>query len=63
MQSAPTRDLAGVTASMTGGEALAHQLVREGVGHVFGVPGVQLDYLLEVAFRRGQTVLRQSFLA
>lgn len=28
---------------MTGGEALASQLVQEGVRHVFGVPGVQLD--------------------
>jgi acetolactate synthase I/II/III large subunit len=32
---------------MTGGEALAHQLVREGVRHVFGVPGVQLDYAVD----------------
>ncbi|MCA1645827.1 MAG: hypothetical protein LC797_10315, partial [Chloroflexi bacterium] len=32
---------------MTGGEALAQQLVREGVRHVFGVPGVQLDYALD----------------
>ncbi|WP_028923570.1 thiamine pyrophosphate-binding protein [Pseudonocardia acaciae] len=28
---------------MTGGEALAHQLAREGVTELFGVPGVQLD--------------------
>jgi acetolactate synthase-1/2/3 large subunit len=32
---------------MTGGEALAHQLVREGIKHVFGVPGVQLDYAVD----------------
>jgi acetolactate synthase-1/2/3 large subunit len=32
---------------MTGGEALAQQLVREGVRHVFGVPGVQLDYAID----------------
>src|SRR5437899_11462224 len=47
MQSAPTRDLAGVAQPMTGGEALAQQLVREGVRHVFGVPGVQLDYAID----------------
>jgi acetolactate synthase I/II/III large subunit len=32
---------------MTGGEALAGQLVREGVRHIFGVPGVQLDYAMD----------------
>jgi acetolactate synthase-1/2/3 large subunit len=32
---------------LTGGEALAQQLVREGVRHVFGVPGVQLDYAVD----------------
>jgi acetolactate synthase-1/2/3 large subunit len=32
---------------MTGGEALAAQLVREGVSMVFGVPGVQLDHAFE----------------
>ncbi|HLI37951.1 MAG TPA: thiamine pyrophosphate-binding protein [Streptosporangiaceae bacterium] len=32
---------------MTGGEALARQLVAEGVTRVFGVPGVQLDYALD----------------
>lgn len=32
---------------MTGGEALALQLVREGVTQVFGVPGVQLDYAMD----------------
>ena len=30
--------------AMTGGEALAAQLVREGVSVVFGLPGVQLDH-------------------
>ena len=29
---------------MTGGEAMARQLAREGVQHIFGIPGVQLDY-------------------
>jgi acetolactate synthase-1/2/3 large subunit len=33
--------------SMTGGDALARQLAREGVRHVFGVPGVQLDYAVD----------------
>ncbi|MDQ6670253.1 MAG: thiamine pyrophosphate-binding protein [Chloroflexota bacterium] len=47
MQSAPTRDVAGVARPRTGGEALAQQLVREGVTHVFGVPGVQLDYAVD----------------
>ena len=31
----------------SGGEALAHQLAREGVTQVFGVPGVQLDYAVD----------------
>src|SRR6185436_6132611 len=33
--------------AMTGGEALAQQLVRERVRHIFGVPGVQLDYAVD----------------
>ena len=32
---------------MTGGDALAQQLVREGVRCVFGVPGVQLDFAVD----------------
>src|SRR5579859_470166 len=47
MQSAPTRDGASTAQPMTGGEALAQQLVREGVRNVFGVPGVQLDYAVD----------------
>jgi acetolactate synthase-1/2/3 large subunit len=47
MHSVPTRDQAGVAHPITGGEALAQQLVREGVHHVFGVPGVQLDYAVD----------------
>ncbi|WP_076858383.1 thiamine pyrophosphate-dependent enzyme [Bradyrhizobium mercantei] len=31
----------------TGGDALANQLVCEGVKHVFGVPGVQLDWAVD----------------
>ena len=30
--------------SVTGGEAMARQLAEEGVTHIFGIPGVQLDY-------------------
>jgi len=29
---------------MSGGQALARQLVLEGVTEVFGIPGVQLDW-------------------
>ena len=32
---------------LTGGEALAQQLAREGIKDVFGVPGVQLDYAVD----------------
>jgi acetolactate synthase-1/2/3 large subunit len=32
---------------LNGGDALAQQLVREGVRQVFGVPGVQLDYAVD----------------
>jgi acetolactate synthase-1/2/3 large subunit len=32
---------------MTGGQALAQQLAREGVTDVFGVPGLQLDWALD----------------
>jgi acetolactate synthase-1/2/3 large subunit len=32
---------------MTGGQALVAQLLREGVTHVFGIPGVQLDWAVE----------------
>lgn len=31
-------------ADLTGGQALARQLAAEGVRHIFGIPGVQLDY-------------------
>lgn len=30
--------------SVTGGVAMARQLAEEGVTHIFGIPGVQLDY-------------------
>ena len=45
MQPSPIVESAPV--SMRGGDALAAQLVREGVSHVFGVPGVQLDYAVD----------------
>ncbi|MDW5441903.1 thiamine pyrophosphate-dependent enzyme [Polaromonas sp. SM01] len=35
------------SSQMTGGEALAQQLVREGVRDIFGVPGVQLDWAVD----------------
>jgi len=31
-------------ATVTGGVAMARQLAEEGVTHIFGIPGVQLDY-------------------
>ena len=49
---------------LTGGQALARQLVREGITDLFGIPGVQLDWavdgLREVRFctayrRNGET--------
>jgi acetolactate synthase-1/2/3 large subunit len=33
--------------NMTGGQALAQQLVREGITDIFGIPGVQLDWAVE----------------
>jgi acetolactate synthase I/II/III large subunit len=42
---------ASAPVSLTGGEALAQQLVREGVRQVFGVPGVQLDYAVDALAR------------
>ncbi|HKD27577.1 MAG TPA: thiamine pyrophosphate-binding protein [Xanthobacteraceae bacterium] len=32
---------------LTGGQALARQLVREGITDVFGIPGVQLDWAVD----------------
>ena len=32
---------------LTGGQLLVRQLIREGVKHVFGIPGVQLDWAVE----------------
>ena len=36
---------------LTGGEALAQQLVREGARQIFGVPGVQLDFAVDALAR------------
>src|SRR5690349_1588473 len=43
MQTAPS----AAATRLTGGQALAKQLVREGVRQIFGVPGVQLDYAID----------------
>src|SRR5262245_13469828 len=32
---------------LTGGQALARQLVREGITDLFGIPGVQLDWAVD----------------
>jgi acetolactate synthase I/II/III large subunit len=39
--------------ALTGGELLVAQLQREGVRHIFGIPGVQLDWAVE-ALRRAR---------
>ncbi len=41
---AAASDTTGETATITGGQLMARQLVEEGVTHIFGIPGVQLDY-------------------
>lgn len=41
---------------MTGGEALAQQLVREGITHVFGIPGVQLDFAVDGLRQRSDEI-------
>lgn len=51
-------------AEMTGGQALAQQLAKEGIDHVFGIPGVQLDWaidgLIDVADRIAYTTPRHE---
>jgi acetolactate synthase-1/2/3 large subunit len=42
---------------MTGGEALAQQLALEGATHVFGIPGVQLDWAVD-ALRKAENAIR-----
>ncbi len=46
----------GASYDLTGGEALVGQLLAEGVRHVFGIPGVQLDWAVE-AFRKNREAL------
>ena len=41
---------------MTGGEALARQLVLEGITSVFGVPGVQLDHAVDGLARHAPSI-------
>ena len=43
-------------ADMTGGEALAAQLVREGVSMLFGVPGVQLDWAFDGLYKEREHI-------
>ncbi len=40
----PTAPDASPSSPLTGGQAMARQLATEGVRHIFGIPGVQLDY-------------------
>lgn len=42
---------------LTGGEALVQQLVAEGASHVFGIPGVQLDWAVD-ALRKAENQIR-----
>ncbi len=55
MQLAGTSDSWAAVRRMTGGDALAQQLVREGVRHVFGVPGVQLDFAVDGLAKLAET--------
>src|SRR5262245_36616949 len=46
--SAPTKPIReDALMQLTGGQALARQLVREGITDVFGIPGVQLDWAVD----------------
>lgn len=42
--------------SLTGGQSLVEQLRREGVKHVFGIPGVQLDWAVEALREARDTI-------
>lgn len=42
---------------LTGGEALVQQLAQEGASHVFGIPGVQLDWAVD-ALRKAENQIR-----
>ena len=41
---------------LTGGQALARQLVLEGVTDLFGIPGVQLDWAVDGLRRVGNRI-------
>ena len=41
---------------MTGGQALARQLVLEGVTDLFGIPGVQLDWATDGLHEVGERI-------
>lgn len=43
--------------NLTGGEALVQQLALEGATHVFGIPGVQLDWAVD-ALRKSENAIR-----
>ncbi len=43
--------------NLTGGEALVQQLVLEEATHVFGIPGVQLDWAVD-ALRKSENLIR-----
>ena len=45
-------DVAATTQRMTGGDALAEMLIRNGVNTLFGLPGVQLDGLFNAFWSR-----------
>jgi acetolactate synthase-1/2/3 large subunit len=45
-------DVAATTQRMTGGDALAEMLIRNGVDTLFGLPGVQLDGLFNAFWSR-----------
>jgi acetolactate synthase-1/2/3 large subunit len=42
---------------LTGGEALVQQLLQEGASHLFGIPGVQLDWAVD-ALRKAEGRIR-----
>ncbi len=41
---------------MTGGQALARQLEREGIDTIFGIPGVQLDWAVDAIRQAGDSL-------
>jgi acetolactate synthase-1/2/3 large subunit len=43
-------------ARLTGGQALVHSLLREGVDTIFGIPGVQLDWAYNALYDAGDKI-------